>query len=75
MNTSLLFGIALSAIATGAFASPSPRSGHAPVYHQQLAEGGSDRAQQNRVAEGGSDRVLQNRVAADGSDRLPQNQV
>ncbi|MNM20240.1 hypothetical protein D3C81_305760 [compost metagenome] len=64
-------GLGLSNLASANTASVASQS---PIQ-ALLAEGGSDRLQQNRVAEGGSDRLIENRVAEGGSDRLIQNRV
>jgi len=64
-------GLGLSNLASANTASVASQSS----IQALLAEGGSDRLQQNRVAEGGSDRLIENRVAEGGSDRLIQNRV
>ncbi|WP_213939469.1 hypothetical protein [Pseudomonas sp. dw_612] len=84
LGLALIGGLGLSNLAS---ANTLSAASHSPVQ-QLLAEGGSDRLQQNRVAEygsenlqknrvaeGGSDRLIQNRVAEGGSDRLIQNRV
>jgi hypothetical protein len=71
LGLALIGGLGLSNLASANTASAASNSPIAAL----LAEGGSDRLQQNRVAEGGSDRLIQNRVAEGGSDRLIQNRV
>jgi hypothetical protein len=71
LGLALLGGLGLSNLAS---ANTSNSVSHSQIQ-SLLAEGGSDRLQQNRVAEGGSDRLIQNRVAEGGSDRLIQNRV
>ena len=75
MKRQIILGLAFSVLAANVFAASQVQvvttSQHQPV----IAEGGSDRLQQNRVAEGGSDRLQQNRVAEGGSDRLTQNRA
>jgi hypothetical protein len=71
LGLALVGGLGLSNLASANTASAASSS----QIQQWLAEGGSDRLQQNRVAEGGSDRLIQNRVAEGGSDRLIQNRV
>ncbi|WP_419709883.1 hypothetical protein [Pseudomonas sp. NFX224] len=71
LGLALVGGLGLSNLASANTASLASQS---PIQ-ALLAEGGSDRLQQNRVAEGGSDRLIENRVAEGGSDRLIQNRV
>ena len=71
LGLALIGGLGLSNLASANTASAASNSPIAAL----LAEGGSDRLQQNRVAEGGSDRLIENRVAEGGSDRLIQNRV
>ncbi|MFU2330399.1 hypothetical protein [Pseudomonas sp. NFX98] len=71
LGLALVGGLGLSNLASANTASVASQS---PIQ-ALLAEGGSDRLQQNRVAEGGSDRLIENRVAEGGSDRLIQNRV
>ncbi|WP_130904614.1 MULTISPECIES: hypothetical protein [unclassified Pseudomonas] len=71
LGLALVGGLGLSNLAS---ANTSNTVSHSQIQ-SLLAEGGSDRLQQNRVAEGGSDRLIQNRVAEGGSDRLIQNRV
>ena len=71
LGLALIGGLGLSNLASANTTSAAANSPIAAL----LAEGGSDRLQQNRVAEGGSDRLIQNRVAEGGSDRLIQNRV
>ncbi|WP_160107445.1 hypothetical protein [Pseudomonas izuensis] len=72
--SSLALGLALvGGLGLSNLASANTPSVAAPSSIQALlAEGGSDRLQQNRVAEGGSDRLIENRVAEGGSDRLQE---
>lgn len=72
LGLALVGGLGLSNLASA----NAPAVSHTPT-HQRLAEGGSDRLQQNRVAEGGAGRLqeLRERVAEGGSDRLIQNRV
>ena len=71
LGLALIGGLGLSNLASAITACAASNSPIAAL----LAEGGSDRLQQNRVAEGGSDRLIENRVAEGGSDRLIQNRV
>ena len=71
LGLALVGGLGLSNLAS---ANTSNTVSHSQIQ-SLLAEGGSDRLQQNRVAEGGSDRLIQNRVAEGGADRLIQNRV
>ncbi|WP_448107297.1 hypothetical protein [Pseudomonas azerbaijanoccidentalis] len=71
LGLALVGGLGLSNLASANTASVASQSS----IQALLAEGGSDRLQQNRVAEGGSDRLIENRVAEGGSDRLIQNRV
>ncbi|MNS00954.1 hypothetical protein D3C72_322270 [compost metagenome] len=71
LGLALVGGLGFSNLASANTASVASQS---PIQ-ALLAEGGSDRLQQNRVAEGGSDRLIENRVAEGGSDRLIQNRV
>ncbi|MEJ5059982.1 MULTISPECIES: hypothetical protein [unclassified Pseudomonas] len=66
LGLALIGGLGLSNLASANTAIAASSSPIAAL----LAEGGSDRLQQNRVAEGGSDRLIQNRVAEGGADRL-----
>ncbi|QHD00513.1 hypothetical protein PspS04_09040 [Pseudomonas sp. S04] len=75
MKRHLILSLALSVLAANAFAADLAQPVTAMQQPAVIAEGGSDRLQQNRVAEGGSDRLQQNRVAEGGSDRLQQNRV
>ena len=71
LGLALIGGLGLSNLASANTANAASNS---PI-EALLAEGGSDRSQQNRVAEGGSDRLIENRVAEGGSDRLIENRV
>jgi hypothetical protein len=71
LGLALVGGLGLSSLASANTSNTVSNS----QIQSLLAEGGSDRLQQNRVAEGGSDRLIQNRVAEGGSDRLIQNRV
>ncbi|HEF4761998.1 TPA: hypothetical protein SAN82_004456 [Pseudomonas putida] len=73
LGLALVGGLGLSNLASANTASVAAPS----AIQALLAEGGSDRLQQNRVAEGGADRLqeLRERVAEGGSDRLIQNRV
>ncbi|MDD0997016.1 hypothetical protein M5G20_14240 [Pseudomonas sp. TNT2022 ID1044] len=71
LGLALVGGLGLSSLASANTSNTASNS----QIQSLLAEGGSDRLQQNRVAEGGSDRLIQNRVAEGGSDRLIQNRV
>jgi hypothetical protein len=71
LGLALIGGLGLSNLASANTTSAAANSPIAAL----LAEGGSDRLQQNRVAEGGSDRLIQNRVAEGGADRLIENRV
>lgn len=77
--SSLALGLALvGGLGLSNLASASTASAVSPAQIQPLlAEGGSDRLQQNRMAEGGADRLqeLRERVAEGGSDRLIENRV
>jgi hypothetical protein len=68
LGLALIGGLGLSNLVSANTASSASSSPFAAL----LAEGGSDRLQQNRVAEGGSDRLIENRVAEGGSDRLQE---
>ena len=68
LGLALIGGLGLSNLASANTANAASNSPIAAL----LAEGGSDRLQQNRVAEGGSDRLIQNRVAEGGADRLQE---
>ena len=71
MKRQIILGLAFSVLAANVFAAQA-HSVNTAQHQPVIAEGGSDRLQQNRVAEGGSDRLQQNRVAEGGSDRLAQ---
>jgi hypothetical protein len=71
LGLALVGGLGLSSLASANTSNTVSNS----QIQSLLAEGGSDRLQQNRVVEGGSDRLIQNRVAEGGSDRLIQNRV
>ena len=75
MKRHIILSLAFSVLATSAFATDLAHPVSATQQPAVIAEGGSDRLQQNRVAEGGSDRLQQNRVAEGGSDRLTQNRA
>ncbi|WP_433740196.1 phage infection protein [Pseudomonas putida] len=70
LGLALVGGLGLSNLASANTASVAAPS----TIHALLAEGGSDRLQQNRVAEGGADRLqeLRERVAEGGADRLQE---
>jgi hypothetical protein len=69
LGLALVGGLGLSTLASANTHSPEPQN----QVQSLLAEGGSDRLQQNRVAEGGADRLqeLRERVAL----ASPQNAV
>ncbi|WP_137805263.1 hypothetical protein [Pseudomonas sp. G(2018)] len=73
LGLALVGGLGLSNLASANTPSVASQS----TIKVVVAEGGSDRLQQNRVAEGGADRLqeLRERVAEGGSDRLIQNRV
>lgn len=73
LGLALVGGLGLSNLASA----NTPAAATPGSIQALLAEGGSDRLQQNRVAEGGADRLqeLRERVAEGGSDRLIQNRV
>ena len=86
LGLALVGGLGLSNLAsanTQAVATPGSiqallaEGGSDRLQQNRVAEGGADRLQElrERVAEGGSDRLIQNRVAEGGSDRLIQNRV
>ena len=68
LGLALVGGLGLSSLASANTSNTASNS----QIQSLLAEGGSDRLQQNRVAEGGSDRLIQNRVAEGGADRLQE---
>jgi len=70
LGLALVGGLGLSTLASANTHSPEPQN----QAQSLLAEGGSDRLQQNRVAEGGSERLqeLRERVAEGGADRLQE---
>lgn len=77
MKRQLLLSVALSVLATSAFALPATEQAipqaKADAAHisQTVAEGGRDRLEQKGLVEGGSDRLQQREfVAEGGSDRL-----
>ncbi len=75
MKRHIILSLAFSVMAANAFAGNLAQPVTAAQQPAVIAEGGSDRLQQNRIVEGGSDRLQQNRVAEGGSDRLQQNRV
>lgn len=85
----LIFGLALSTLASSAFALPTATSSdlsssalaaeggtiHTNVGSIRLAADGADRVGPNRQAADGADRVGANRLAADGADRVGANRL
>ena len=79
MKRQLLLSVALSVLATSAFALPAAEQAIPQVksdavhISQTVAEGGRDRLEQKGLVEGGSDRLQErNAVTEGGRDRLEQ---
>ena len=59
MKRQIILGLAFSVLAANVFAASQAHSVNTAQHQPVIAEGGSDRLQQNRIAEGGSDRLAQ----------------
>ena len=62
MKRHIILSLAFSVLTANAFAADLAQPITATQQPAVIAEGGSDRLQQNRVAEGSSDRLTQNRA-------------